>query len=77
VTGTDPTFLAVIPPDENPLTARNYTEINGALAQLNRATRKIERACSAGINCDQYQADINYLQDRLDKLKRVYFPNKA
>lgn len=65
-----------IPSDEMPLNQRNYSEINAALSRVNRARRMIERARSAGYNCDAQEADCNFNEDRLNKLKSVYFPNR-
>jgi len=70
------TTVTAPPPDEQPLMAKQYTEMNQGLALLNRALRKIERAKAAGVTCDQYEAQCAYLDDRLTRLKEVYFPDK-
>jgi len=62
--------------DENPLTDRQYTDMNAALADLNRARRKIDRAKAAGIACDEHSGMCDYVEDAIKKLKSVYFPNK-
>jgi len=66
-----------VPPGQNPLTSRNYTEMNQAQTLINEAERKMERMCAAGVNCDQYQAQLAYLREAFAKLKEVYFPDRA
>jgi hypothetical protein len=66
-----------VTPDENPLSTRNYTEMNQGQALINRAERKIERMRAAGVACDQYDAQCKYLQDRFARLKSVYFPERS
>ena len=64
------------PPEESPLTQRDYTKMQDALAQLAKARRKIELAKNAGIDCDQREAECDYLQARIEQAKSVYFPHK-
>lgn len=64
------------PPEDSPLNNRDYTRINDALAALNRAERKIAVACEAGVDCEQRKAEVDFLRDRLEKMKAVYFPHK-
>lgn len=71
------TAVTTPPPDEQPLSTKNYTEMNQGLALLNRAMRKIERAKAAGIQCDQYEGQCAYLEDRFNRLKSVFFPDRA
>lgn len=66
-----------VSPEENPLSTRNYTEMNQGQALLNIAERKIERMRAAGVPCDQYDSQCKYLQDRYARLKQVYFPERA
>jgi hypothetical protein len=64
------------PPEDSPLNNRNYTQLNDALANLNKARKKIGLAQEAGIDCSQREAECDYLQDRIEKAKAVYFPHK-
>ncbi len=64
------------PPEESPLNARDYTRMNEALANLSKARRKIDLAKASGIDCDQREAECDYLQDRIEKAKAIYFPHK-
>lgn len=66
-----------VPPGENPLSTRNYTEMNQGQALLNEAERKIDRAKAAGIDCSQYEGQCAYLKDRYARLKEVYFPDRS
>lgn len=66
-----------VSPAENPLSSRQYTEMNQMQTLLNEADRKIERMEAAGIPCDQYKAQSEFLKDRVAKLKEVYFPDRA
>lgn len=65
-----------IPADEQPLTQKNYSEINAALAGLNRARRLIDRAKAAGIDCSQHEMNCDFNEEMLSKLKATYFPHK-
>lgn len=65
-----------VSPDEQPLSAADYRAIQTALATLNRAARKMDRARNAGVACDEQDAQCQYLRDRLEKLKAVYYPDK-
>ncbi len=64
------------PPEESPLNTRDYNRMQDGLAALNKARRKIEQAVQAGIDCDQRTAECDYLQDRIEKMKAIYFPHK-
>lgn len=64
------------PPEETPLVAKDYTKLQESLANLARARRKIDLAKQAGVPCDDREAECDYLQDRIDKLKGTYFPHK-
>lgn len=64
------------PPDEQPLSNADYRAMQAALTYLNRARRKMDRAKTAGVDCTERDGQCDYLQDRLDKLKTVYFPHK-
>lgn len=64
------------PPDDSPLTQRDYTRMQEALSNLAKAQRKCDLADAAGIDCEQRKAEIEYLQQRIDKMKAVYFPHK-
>lgn len=64
------------PPEESPLAQRDYARLNDALASLAKARRKIDLAKQAGIDCSQREAECDYLQDRIEKAKAVYFPHK-
>lgn len=69
--------MAYGPPDESPLVAKDYTKLQEALNNLARARRKIQLGKDAGIPCDGQEAECDYLQDRIEKLKSTYFPHKA
>jgi len=64
------------PPEESPLNARDYARLQEALTNLAKARRKIDLAKEAGIDCEQREAECDYLQDRIEKAKSVYFPHK-
>jgi hypothetical protein len=64
------------PPEESPLNNGHYTKMQQALSDLARAQRKIDLAKMAGIDCEQREAECEYLQQRIDKMKAVFFPHK-
>ncbi len=68
--------MTPIPADIQPLTPANLRDMNGALHELNKLTRKIELACEAGRDCDAEIAMQRYLTDSIQKIKSVYFPDK-
>lgn len=65
------------PPENSPLNNRDHTRLQEALANLALARRKADLAKAAGIDCDGIEANCDFLQDRIEKLKAVYFPHKA
>jgi hypothetical protein len=64
------------PPEESPLNNRDYTKMQDALVNLAKAKRKIDFAKEAGIDCEQKDAECEYLQQRLEQMKSKYFPHK-
>ena len=64
------------PPEDSPLQPRDYTRMQEALSNLAKAQRKIDLAKAAGIDCEQREAECEYLQQRIDKMKSIYFPHK-
>lgn len=64
-------------PDENPLSTADYRAMQSALATLNRAKRKLQHAQQAGVDCSDREGQCAYLEDRIGKLKAIYFPHKA
>lgn len=68
--------MSFAPPEDSPLTNRDYTNINNALAAINRAERKIEAAQRAGVDCGPQEVDCQLIRDKLERLKATYFPHK-
>lgn len=64
------------PPEDSPLNTRDYSKLQEGLSLLNRARRKIDLAKQAGINCDDRESECDYLQQRIEAAKSVYFPHK-
>jgi hypothetical protein len=64
------------PPEDSPLNTRDYSRLQEALAALNKARRKIDLAKQAGIDCESREAECDYLQQRIEAAKAVYFPHK-
>jgi hypothetical protein len=64
------------PPEDSPLNQKDYSRLQEALSNLSRARRKIELAKEAGIDCEQREAECEYLEQAISKKKAVYFPHK-
>ena len=58
-----------------PLTEADYKKINEALQGLENVHREVERALQAGLQCQQEDALCRDLEQRLNQIKGVYFPN--
>lgn len=59
-----------------PLTKKDYQEINKGLAACNEMRLEIDRARQAGADVEEAELRLNHVYDRLVKLKEVYFPNQ-
>lgn len=60
----------------NVLTESHYREINKGLNHLAAGRRIIEMARQAGVPIQEYEDAYNLVQDRLEGLKRVFFPDR-
>jgi hypothetical protein len=60
---------------ESPLTDADRENINNRLADNARLSRDIEMAVAAGCPLSDQSDHCNHIRERLEKIKRVYFPN--
>lgn len=61
---------------DNPLTEANYREIQRGLNMAAQARRKIQLHEQTGADMTEYHTSLNLAEDRLKRLKAVYFPDK-
>lgn len=68
--------MNAVPQELQPLSPAQLRDMNGALNELNRLERKLELAEQAGRDCSSERAMMQYLIDRISKIKATYFPDK-
>jgi hypothetical protein len=61
---------------DNPLSNRDYIDINKAIRQLNDTETQIERAKKAGIECDEEDIRCKLVKEWLQMRKAAYFPDR-
>jgi hypothetical protein len=62
--------------NDHPLTEQHLQEINGGLDKIRSAQRQIQLAKMAGIDVSSLEAQAADAQEKLTKLKQVYFPGR-
>lgn len=61
-----------------PLSEKDRAQMNRDLRDLVRLREDLDRAISAGVpEVDQLKPRCEHCIDRIEKIKAVYFPNKA
>ena len=63
-------------PIKGPLTEQDYRNIAAQLTELKRVQEDSARAKSAGFECDEQDTVCQYIKERLERIKGVYFPDK-
>ncbi len=62
--------------DDSPLSEQHFTQIQQALAALDRADRHIQMARMAGIDVALQEKASAEARDKLLRIKQVYFPGR-
>jgi len=60
---------------QNVLSQSDLLDIKNALVEINNGLSQAELAKRAGINVDESVKGLLEYQDKLSKIKQVYFPN--
>lgn len=64
-------------PSLGPLTDQHYKRINEALSKLAAVRQEIEKATEAGLPCGELDQECRDKQALLERLKKVYFPDRS
>lgn len=56
----------------NPLTKADMERINNSLRVLEHANRMMDRACAAGMNCDEQRQKAKLIAERLELIRQHF-----